>query len=131
MSSGVNIPVKWQRHIRKTANALQDLIPNLRLFVALKGLGNLRRKWQKQLIATLRYHGDMLCSDFSQDADLLLDAVTGAYPKRPRLSQPHDQASECISKVNSVVCGLVLTTSLYSAICCGVPLGSWTHARSS
>ena len=82
----VNIPVMWQRHITKTANALQHLIPNLRLFVAPKGLGNLCRKRHKYLIATVSCHADMLCFDFSRDVDLLRDVVNRARPKRPRLS---------------------------------------------
>ena len=52
--------MKWQSYIKKPASALYDAIPNLCLFVALK---RLQRKWHKQLIATLCYHG-MLCYDF-------------------------------------------------------------------
>ena len=50
--------------------------------MALTGLGSLRRKWQRWLIATLCPKGEGACAEVSQTADVLLDVQEDARPSK-------------------------------------------------
>ena len=91
----VNVPIRWTKPPKTMEAALRCQIPNLRLFVALMGSGNLRRKWQRQLMNTLNKRAEQSCGELSQTADLLLNCQSDQHPEK------HARSSQINSQINS------------------------------